>query len=151
MLEREDYRKVLALTRYSIHNAWVLMQLVTCFSRSLLLWLWSPWGWEEALPSLSVLTQPPTISSLPGVCSNRKLLLSALTELRGRCNLHISAPRGCNPWGQKPAPVLWSVCRIQVLRRERDLLRRCCRLEVSSPTPPTLGIPPMRSEESRIC
>lgn len=71
--------------------------------------------------SLSVLTRPPTIPLLPRVCSSRKLLLSALTELRGRCNLHISAPRGCNAWGQEPAHVLWSVCRIQVLRREREI------------------------------
>lgn len=93
-------------------------------------------GGCSSLPVCADPPCPPTIPSLPGVCSSRKLLLSALTELRGRCNLHISAPCGCNPWGEKPAHVLWSVCRIQVLRRERDLLRRCCRLGVSPPATP---------------
>lgn len=97
------------------------MQDVTCFGRSLLLWLWSLWGWEEAPFSPCLCWhRAPTIPLLPGVCSSRKLLLSVLIELLGRCNLHISVPRGCNAWGQEPAHVLWSVCRIQVLRRERS-------------------------------
>ena len=123
------------------------MQDVTCFGRSLLLCLWSPWGWEEAPFSPCLCWHSPPQShcfqefAQAGSCSS---LLSL--SFGARCNLHISAPRGCNAWGQEPAHVLWSVCRIQVLRRERDLLRRWCSLGVSTP-----GRTRLLSHKNRWC